>query len=146
MPSQSPQSADNRKATERDFCQRPGKLFVVLDPKVNFQQKFCRAGCQLTERRFQLVIHVDTDGLIGGLKLFQVPAEVVLHDLDQLLRLAVRLPEQLGQAVKLAGSRIPISTAAADDASSPKMTFMYSARWAVPSLFYRSSFAFPSGW
>ncbi|MMZ59522.1 hypothetical protein D1872_215660 [compost metagenome] len=54
-----------------------------------------------------MVIHVDTDGLIGGLKLFQVPAEVVLHDFDQLLRLAVRLPKQLGQAVKLAGSRIP---------------------------------------
>ncbi|MNE60407.1 hypothetical protein D3C80_1555500 [compost metagenome] len=53
-----------------------------------------------------MVIQVDTDGLIGRLEFFKISAEIVLHDFDQLGSLAVRLPEQFGQAVKLAGCSV----------------------------------------
>jgi hypothetical protein len=68
-------------------------------------------------------------------EIFEVAAEVVLHDFNQLSGFAVRGFKRRRELVELAAGS-GISTAAAELASSPKMVFMYSPRWLVPRLFF----------
>ncbi len=85
---------------------------------------------------------VDPHRLISGLKLLKVTAEVVLHDIYQLGSLP---SEALNAAVSLSSFPVEaavISTAAAELASSPKIVFMYSACWAVPSQFLKTGLHF----